>query len=290
MLFNIINSRGDLLDLLNNEYVYPDAINGQTTAAADLSSVVFGSVDGDEVTNVHAQPRTIIIDLMIKSGVDVEEAKRAITRVVKIKKEITLLWEQNARKVEIKGIVESIDMPRWVNGVVMQISLHCSQPFWEDIDAIIQDINEALPLHYFTDYYNDMLYFPEEGIAFGEYDKSRTRKIHNAGDVDVGLQIEILAYDTVTNPILYDNNGNFFGVGYGTGNKRFVLNAGQILKISTVKGQKSVTVNGVSILGKVKPQSTWLQLAAGDNTFTINSDDASVENMTFALSYKQRYI
>lgn len=285
-----INARGDRLALHKNDYFHLINIVGQTSAATSISSLALGDLDGNIINNVQAQPRTIIFDLRIKSNENVEEAKRAILKVIKLKQRGTLIWTQNGTEKTISGIVESVDMPRWNNEVTMQVSLHCDQPFWEDIDAVVQEISEALPLHYFTDDPFDMLYFPEEGIPFSEYDFSRMREINNAGDVSIGLEIEIIAYDTVTNPIIYDTDNNFFGVGYGTGAKKVVMQQGDIIKISTVKGRKTVTLNGVSMLGKIKPLSTWLQLAAGDNTFSINSDDESIENMTFALSYKQRYI
>lgn len=181
-------------------------------------------------------------------------------------------------------------MPRWNNSVAMQISMHCEQPFWEDIENAIQQINDAINLHYFTTYPNDMLYFPVDGIPFGEYDLSRTRKFVNGGDVAVGMEIEIVAFGTVTNPIIYNADGNFFGIGHGTGSKKVVMSSGDVLNISTRKGKKSVNLNGTSLLGKIKPQSTWLQLEAGENTFTINSDETVTNNMTFNLLYKQRYI
>ena len=150
-----------------------------------------------------------------------------------------------------------------------------------------------------------MLYFPESGIALGEYDTIRTKSFYNDGDVAVGLEINILAHETVTNPIIYDQNGNYFGLGYtlsytdvdnngnaisATVTNPLVMNAGDHIVITTHKGRKTVTLNGVNIFNKIKPNSTWLQLATGDNTFAINSDDESINNMSFSLIYKQRYI
>jgi hypothetical protein len=228
--------------------------------------------------------------MRIKSGVNVEEAKRTILKVVKLKQRGTLEWEQNDKTVTITGIVEAVDMPRWNNAVVMQITLHCEQPFWEDAEYIVQRISEAIDLHYFTDYAGDMLYFPEGGIALGEYNSIRTREFINDGDVSVGMEISVVALDTVTNPIIYDGNGNFFGVGYGSGAKQVVMQSGDNIVITTHKGGKKVALNGVNVLAKVKPRSTWLQMAAGFNQFSINSDDDSVTNMSFALVYKQRYV
>lgn len=286
--FIYISTRGDALSLSDGENYYLTNIDSQTAAHASISSVVIGGTDGDTVNNVQAQPRTIILDLRIVA--DVEKTKRKILDVVKLKQRGRLVWEQDERTLEIQGIVEAIDMPRWSSAVLMQITLHCEQPFWENAEYIISKLREYVDLHYFTDQPADMLYFPADGIVLGEYDATRTQSYYNSGDVAVGLEIEIVALDTVTNPIIYDQNNNFFGCGYGTGNKQIVMQAGDTIKINTRKNEKSVTLNGVNILSKIKPSSSWLQLAAGENQFSINSDDTSISNMSFSLIYKQRYI
>ena len=290
MKLDFISARGVILPLVNNPLFHIVNVDGMTTSATDISSVVVGGIDGDEVNNIQAQPRSIIFDLEIREGVNVEDAKRAVLQVVKLKQRGSLIWEQNNKTLNITGVVESVDMPRFTNEVIMQIALHCEQPFWEDIDYIIQQIDEAIRLHYFTSVEGDMLYFPEQGIPLGEFDVSRTRHINNAGDVSVGLEIEILAYKTVTNPIIYDTDGHFFGVGYGDGIKKVVMHEGDIVRITTHKGNKTVTMNGTSILGRIKPQSTWLQMQAGENTFSVDSEEDETNNMTFSLIFKQRYI
>lgn len=303
MKLNYISARGDVLPLAANKYFVLSHVDGHTTAGTSITSAVVGGVDGDTVTNVQATPRAIIIDLRIRGDVDVEEAKRAILRVVKLKKSGSLVWEQNNRTVTITGIVEAVEMPRWTDEVIMQITFYCAQPFWEDVDTIVQQINEAIGLHYFTNSPADMLYFPESGIPFGEYDAIREKAFFNNGDVSVGVEITLFAHDTVTNPIIYDGNGNFFGLGYeyesadgGAGigtaiiSNPFVMQAGDNVIITTHKGNKTVKHNGVNILDKVKPNSTWLQLDTGDNVFRISSNDENIANMSFAITYKQRYI
>lgn len=283
-----VSARGDILPLADNPYFHLSHVDGQTTAGTSISSAVISGVDGDTVNNVQATPRTIVLDLQIRSGVDVEEAKRAILKVIKLKQQGGLIWTQNNRTVTITGIVEAVEMPRWTKATVMQVTLYCAQPFWEDVDDVVAQINEAINLHYFTGNNAGMLYFPENGIPLGEYDTIRTKAFHNDGDVAVGLEITIVALATVTNPIIYDQNGAFFGVGYD-GNP-FVMQAGDNVIITTHKGKKTVTYNGAVIYGKIKPKSVWLQLEAGDNLFSINSDDENIRNMTFSLSYRQRYI
>lgn len=290
MKLSFVSKRGKVLSLTDNDLFFLTNVDGQTAAASSISSVVTGGIDGDTVTNVQAQPRTIILDLRIKSEVDVEYAKREILSVIKLKQYGSLIWEQNERTVTISGIVESIDMPRWNNKVMMQISLYCEQPFWEDIAEAIQEISSIINLHYFTSYPYEMLYFPENGIAFGRYDTSKAKSFTNNGDVSVGMEIIITAIGIVTNPIIYDTDGNFFGVGYGSGDKQVIMGSGDKIVISTYKGNKTVKLNGVSMYDKIKPQSTWLQLQAGENQFRVDSDESALDNLTFQLEYKQLYI
>ena len=285
---DFISARGDVLPLASNPLFAITNIDGMTEADTSKSSAVTGGIDGDTVNNIQATPRTIIIDLQPRSGVNVEDFKRAILKVVKLKQQGALLWQQNERSVIISGLVEAVEMPRFTNNVVMQITLHCEQPFWEDLDDVIQQISDAINLHYFTESPVNMLYFPEEGLPLGEYDTLRTKSFYNDGDVSVGLTISILAHNTVTNPIIYDENGHYFGVGYAE--NPLVMQAGDNVVITTHKGRKAVTLNGVNIFDKIKPLSTWLQLATGDNLFAINSDDENTSNMSFSLIYKQRYV
>lgn len=287
---DFVNKNGNLLPLVKNEYFDLIHVDGMTKAKTDISSLVIGGVDGDIINNIQAQPRGIVIDLRIKDYVNVEAAKRYILSTVKLKQKCALYWTQNGRELKIDAVVDDVDMPRFTKGVIIQISLHCPRAFWEDIADVITQISEAKNLHYFTTTAGDMLYFPVDGIPLGEYDTSRTRTFVNSGDVAVGMTIEIKAYATVTNPIIYDQNGNFFGVGYGDGDKQVVMNSWEKIVITTQAGNKNVMLNGQSIIDKIKPRSTWLQLEAGENEFSINSDDDDVDNMTFTLIYKQRYI
>ena len=287
---DFVSKSGQALPLVKNAYFDLINVDGMTAAATDISSIVIGGIDGDTINNIQAQPRGIVLDLRIKDYINVEEAKRYILSFVKLKQQCSLIWTQNAQTKRIEAVVEAIVMPRWKTGVTMQISLHCPRAFWEDVADVLSEISAAKNLHYFTTTPGDMLFFPQAGVPLGEYDTSRTRTFVNKGDVAVGMTIEIMAYSTATNPIIYDQNGNFFGVGYGSESKQVVMNAGDKIIITTQAGQKNVTLNGTRVIDKIKPRSTWLQLAAGENEFSINSDDDDVDNMTFTLIYKQRYV
>lgn len=286
--FTFTSAQGEVLSLTSGENFKLINIDQQTAATASLSTVVTGGVDGDYVNNAQAQPRSIVLDLRIIS--EVEKTKRLLLQYFKLKKQGILTWTQNERTLQIQGMVESIELPRWTNAALMQITIHCSQPFWETVDYIVNELREFFGLHYFTDYPNDMLYFSEEGIPFGVYDTTKTQRYYNNGDVAVGLEIEIEALDTCTNPIIYNQDGEFFGCGYGDRNKQIVMQTGDIIKINTRKNEKYAELNGTSILDKIKPSSTWLQLVAGENVFSFNSDEDSLTNMRITFTYKFLYV
>lgn len=282
MKLEYITARGEVMPLTGNGMFKLTNVDGLTSANVDLSSSTVASMDGDVVNNERTTPRGIVLDITIE-GADVEAKKRYILRYIKPKQKARLRWTQDDREIEIEGIIEAIEMPRYTNAVVMQVSMHCSQPYWEDIAFVVQEISEVLNLHYFTYYEDDMLYFPAEGIPFGEYDTNRTKVFENSGDVAVGMEIRIIALGNVGNPIIYNSDGKFFGV-------NTTMQAGDEIVISTVKGKKTVTKNGENILANIMPKSTWLQLEVGENEFTIDSDDGTEGNMYFTVAYKQRYV
>ena len=289
MKLEFISAKGEVLPLTNNSKFKLSNVDGITVANVELASATVASMDGDTVNNKRTIPRSIVLDLAIEN--DVEGVKRYVLKYVKPKLQGTLRWTQNERVTQITGLVESIEMPRYTMQTTMQITLYCSQPYWEDIEFSSQDISEVIDMFYFTDNEGEeiqdeadnMLFFPEDGIAFGEYDTNRTKVLTNDGDVDVGLEIHIVALGTVTNPVIYNAEGEYMGVD-------ITMTGGDECIISTIKGKKTVKINGENKISKVKEGSTWLQLKVGENEFTIDSEDGTEGNMYFTIVYKQRYV
>ena len=305
MRMHYLSARGEELPLSDNPLFHLVNMDGQTAASGAISSASNGDADGTSVNSVRVDHRSIIFDLRIKSGVNVEQAKRKILSVIKIKQRGTLVWTQEDRTLTISGIVENIEMPRWANAVTLQVTMYCNQPYWEDIENVVTRISGETGLHYYTNNLDDMLFFPDEGIPLSEYNTIRTRAVYNDGDVSVGAEIHIIALDKVTNPIIYDMHGNFLGFGWektyintdADGNQTssvsrvdVTMKAGDELIITTHRGNKTATLNGTTIIDKISPSSTWLQVAAGDNQFTIAAAEDSITNMSFFLLFKRRFV
>lgn len=279
MDLNISTAFGTL-PLWHNPYFIVSDVDGMTAADVDVASNTVYSMDGDKITNMQTQPREIVLDLTIKPDVNVQEAREHILRHLKPKQSATLLMRYDLSGAEqskaINGRISRIEMPRFSDKVVAQITLYCAQPYWEDAEFIVKYISDILALHRFEITWS-------QPLPMGVYDLTRTREFINEGDAAVGMVITITAQGAVKNPAIYDNmTGEFIGI-------NDTLVAGDEVVINTIRGQKSITKNGVNVLSKLRQGSKWLQLDVGSNVFMIDADEGASE-MYFTLIFKQAYV
>lgn len=277
-----IGANGNIIDLFSNEFFDTTNIIGMTQAEVSIATSTTPQMDGDTVNSVQALPKALTLEFTIKSGVDVELAKRYVLQTIKPKQKGRLRLVQGERTVEIEGIVGGFDMPRFTDKVIMQIPLHCSSAFWEDAEYIAVEISRLIDIHYFP-VDEDGLSLPEDGIPFGEYDLNMTQVYTNDGDAESGMLITIIALAEVINPTIYKSDGSYIGI-------NDTLQAGDEVVINTKKGEKTIVKNGTSIFSKIKQGSTFLQLETGDNSFTIDSDSDTEGNMYFTVSFKRRFV
>lgn len=276
-----VGANGSVLDLLHNPY-FETTIDGLTAVNANISAASTPSMDGDKVNNIRTQPRDIVFDFKVKQGVSVEDAKQYILRSIKHKQTGRLVMHHGGRDVDITGVVQTINMPRFSSKVVMQVTFYCSAPYWQDVENVLMEISRVLDMHYFP-LDKGGLAFPVEGVVMGEYDLNMTRTYTNDGDVECGMIITIIAVSEVINPTIYKPDGTFIGI-------NDTLVAGDEIIINTNRGEKGITKNGVNILSKIKKGSKFLQLETGDNVLTIGTDGDTAGNVYFMLSFKRRFV
>lgn len=277
MILDYIAPNGQSLKIANNGSFILTGADGLTSATVGIAATDITGGDGSVINSSRAQPRGIVLYMTIPQGQNVELVKRSITQIIKPKQTGRLYWEYQGRAVEIEGTVESIVMPRFVQEAVIQITLYCAQPYWQDAEFIVEQISLIVALHHFE------LVIPQtDGFVMGVYNLEMTRTFFNDGDATIGCTITIVATGDVTNPLLERDDGLFLGI-------NTTMEAGDNIVINTAKGQKSIYKNGVNIIDKIKPGSSWLQLEVGQNVFTI-SDDIGEKNMYFSFVYKRKYV
>lgn len=277
-----IGANGNVINLFDNPYYGITNIDGFTVADVEVASSTTASIDGDVINNLRVTPRTVVLDLKVKNNVNVETAKRWLLQTVKPKLPGRIRMTQDGRETELSGIVENIDMPRFTNGVICQVSLHCSVPYWQDVNYVLVEISRLIDLHYFPEDQGGLA-FPSGGIPLGSYNLNNTQTYYNDGDAETGMLITIIALGDVVNPIIYDVTGAYIGV-------IDTMAEGDVIEINTNRGEKYVRKNGENIFSKIKSGSSFLQLAIGDNQLTVNADSGTQNNMYFMITFKRRFV
>lgn len=288
----LTNKNGEILDLLNNDSKFIlsgcDGLHGVETEFQEVSSPY---LDGTIVEGVKALPRGIQLTFTLVP--DIKKSIDFFTSIVKSKQYVTLTETENDRTITIKGIATIPPYTRMMSMCKIQLTIYCSQPYWEDINSIVSAISLILPKLYFP--YNKGQYFTrvngyQGGRVFSVYDMNAEKTFINDGDVAVGMNIRIIALGEITNPRISCSTGEQNGWWMQL---NLTLQQNDEVEINTVKGNKyikingSTTYNGVPILSYLEFNGyDWLQLETGENTFNITPASSSVY---FNISYKRRW-
>lgn len=291
------NQNNQTLDLLHNQDKFK-LIGAEQLHGIDLSFAENESpyIDGSRIDNVRAMPRGILLTFALQG--DINESREFFKSFIKSKQQGSLIeTKDDGTDIEITGVAKIPPYNQMEQLTTIQLELYCGQPYWEDIEFLIETISEVV----------DLLYFPIGGIPFGkintetnevvgrpfgEISVSKEDTIHNDGDTTVGMTIEIVALSTITNPKIACSTGKQNGWFMKL---NVTMQANDIVQINTTKGQKSITyngnntVNGVPVLSLLEFQGNdWLQLETGDNTFNVLSDDGVFDGY-FNIFAKRRW-
>lgn len=275
-VFEFIAPDGAAMPLFSNDFFNLVDITGLTTLNSNVASVVVPYMDGDVVNSVQAQPREVTLYLRLKQSAGIQAAERYVMKYVKPKLSGTLHIVRDDMDIRLEGIVTAVDLPRFTQGCTMAVTLYCAMPYWVDSEPVQAEISSITNMHHFP------VSFPEEGIVLGTFDNDLSQHLVNRGDVATGMKITMIATGEVVNPRLTAEDGRFIGI-------NDTLQENDEVIINTVKGEKSITKNGVDILNKIAEGSHFLQLQTGDNRFTISADEG-VNSIYFTLEYKRLYI
>lgn len=290
MRLTLINKNNQVLDLFNNrdKFILSGA-EGLHGIETDIATIESPYVDGATVESVKALPRGIVLTLTLRGNI--KASIDYFTSIVKSKQLVTLREVEGERDITIKGIATIPPYSRMLKTCKITLSIYCGQPYWEDINYLVETISEYIGLLNFP---TEGQYFTVGGRPFGTIDTDLTKSFVNKSDTTVGMLISLVALGNVVNPRISCSTGEQNGW-YMQLN--IALTAGDEILINTVKGDKYITINGKDvydnspILEQLEWQGDeWLQIETGVNTFSVTTDGgATNSNLHFSLIYKGRY-
>lgn len=272
---SVKNASGEVLNLSTSKDYIVYKIDGLAPPKAKISSSVNAIDDGSKINNTRLEDRNIVIYATIEG--DVEKNRINLYKYFPLKSNVTIMFKNGTRDVEIDGVVEVIECNLFAKKQVVQISIICPKPYFQSSEVYTESFSDVQLLFSFP------FSIGENGIPFSSINQNIRKSIVYTGDIQTGIIIELFANGTVVNPIIYDVlNKTHIAL-------NFTMQKSDKIVINTNQNQKSIELvrNGVStnILGYLIPDSTWLTLTAGDNVFTYDSESGnSYLQITFTTS------
>ena len=270
---SVENPYGEKMELTHNANYTISNIDGIDPPDADINTTRNAGEDGSIYNSAYINPRTITITLAI--NYPAESNRINLYRYFKSKFPVTLYYENETRKVYIKGYVQTMQISFFGKKQTAQIVINCPKPLFNGQDEDVQEFAGINPVFEFP------FALEEAGEPFSEIELDQEKVVVNNGDIETGVLIRIHAIGAIVNPKIYNT---------GTNEHIFInytLRAGDDITINTMRGEKSITLRRdgaeTGIIGAFVIGSAWIQLAPGDNVFAVAAD-SGLENMVVTMT------
>lgn len=285
-MFDLFIDNGILSPInINDAKIYATI---EATGMAAMDAVVntesIPTTDAYVENGSHANIRNIV--LSIKPLKDIEQNRTKLYDYFQIKHKVKLRYMMDDKDYMISGIVETIDLNPFSSNVIIQVSILCPQPYWEDALKMITDISRITKLFEFP--------FSIEGdcpIEVSRINDDVIQIVNNIGNVDTGVIVKLLALGTVVNPEIYSVDERKMM------KLNITLRIGDEAYINTNSGNKSIKLKRdgkiINIINKLVRDSNsvdahWFVLHTGLNRFACLAEDGS-EFMEATVEHANKY-
>ena len=289
----VTNYLGDskVLELANPEpsgFVIA-SIEGLGPVKSNINTTDLASNDGALYNSARLETRNIVFDIVFLEHSTIEDTRQLTYKYFPIKKPVTLVFKVDNREAMTLGYVESNEPTIFSEREGCQISIICPDPYFYSTGeggTTVTVFSGVQPNFQFP-WSNESLLIPL--IEMGIIENLKERTIYYTGDSETGVVIQIHAIGRADNITIYNTGTReTFTIdtdrlqaltGYG-------IVAGDDIEISTLRGKKRITLlrNGIqtNILNCIDKNSSWFQLAKGDNVFTYIATYGS-SNLQFKI-------
>lgn len=262
--------QGALLTLplqdISEGFVIQD-IDGLDPVKATIVSSSFAKMDGEQYQSSRREKRNIVMTLGFEpnyaTGSVAELRKRLYTFFMPKSRVLLRFFQTDEEPVDIYGRVESFDSPKFTREPSATISMLCFDP----------------------DFYN-----PVPDILTGNTTSSTLETpVEYEGTVETGILFRLLVDRTISDFTINHRppDDSLRSLEF---NAPDPLVAGDVLTISTVPGQKYVTLTragaDTSYLYAVSPESNWISFYPGSNKIQIYAVGAGIP---FQIDYTTKY-
>lgn len=266
---DVSTPQGDLLSFQLDDdtsgYLIQE-IEGLDPVKATLTSSSFAGMDGAQYQSARLETRNIIISVSLDPNPLTDTVRGLRNRLYaffmpKAKVDLTF-HDDEGPTVSISGVVEDSPSPLFTQNPTMKISIICFKP----------------------DFLGTVLGYIGDGMTTSG---DVGRIVSYPGTSKTGTVIKLNVDRTLNDFTIYHQppNDDLRQFDFSA-----PLVAGDVLTISSVTGDKGVTLNRSgtisSLLYGMSPQSRWIELMPGSNTITFYATGAGVP---YTIDYVSRY-
>jgi len=297
-----INERGDSLSFHTASQFHVNIdkdVTGLSSFDNDIFSINSMGQDGETFIGDRIEPRPIEIVGHIKER-DADRAhrlRRRLNNILNPQFEGILVYEfGDIRRV----IIPTVSALNFVERPIFEqfvIDFSCLNPFWREDMESRQDIATWNGGFEFPIDRED----PPQGLEIaidpenptiptweiGWREPSLIVNVENGGDVRAGMRIDFRALGFLVNPTLLNVvTGEFIKI-------NFEMQAGDVITVNTAWGEKSVTLRRGGVESDafrfLDPDSSYLQLAVGDNIFNYDAD-VNMYNLDVTIHHNNLFL
>lgn len=266
---DVSTPQGDLLSFqLDDEeasYLIQD-IDGLDPVKATITSTAFAGLDGVQFQSARREARNIVITAGLNPNPLTETVRGLRNRLYGFFMPTTQValtfYDDEGPTVTISGVVEESPSPLFTQEPAMNITVMCPKP--DFLGAVAGHIGDGMTTS-----------------------GSVGRVISYPGTSKTGTVITLNVNRSLSDFTIYHQppNDDLRQLDFSA-----PLVAGDVLTISSVTGDKGVTLNRAgtvtSVLYGKSPQSSWIELSPGSNIVTFYATGAGVP---YTLDYVARY-
>lgn len=284
------NERGESIEL-STESVYHCNVSKDVDGIAGVTNVVYSTNSmgqhGDTFVGQRIEARDIDIlgHINTRDKQQAYELRRRLLKIFNPELGGTLAYQYGGfkrvigcrihgePKIERKSVLIEFNIP-----------LDCLNPFWSEEDEQREDIASWVAAWHFPCVIEKE---NKKSMIFGYRAESVIVDCFNEGDVSTGMRVRFTALGTVVNPIILNVDTEEFI------KLNVTMLAGDVIEVNTKYGNKGATLtrNGekTDYFRYVDVDSTFMQLAIGDNNFRYDAD-SGVNSMEVSIFYNKEYL
>lgn len=242
------NAANQTLELTNSaDYALTDA-TGLAPAVSAVNMTKIATMDGSVLNSMSIESRNIVLTVYPLGAVEANRIN--LYKWFTPKSKIQLRYINGQRDMTIEGYVESFEGTFFEQAEVFSVSILCPSPYFESHTTQTITGNNFEPI-----------------------------ALTNSGDTECGVLLQMTMSGTV-----YDME---ISIGSQTFAIDHEFTNGDVLTLCTVRGRKSIEINGVNAINTVTDSSEWVQIPVGSSVLSVTLSGGGM--VEIAGSYTELY-